>query len=127
MGQQIHLDGMIKLFKNNRSSKNKLKALSFKFPVKKPEIVDCLMTEFKSFNFSEKEKQMLSAKHRKKICEFNSISEKDLSKYSTKLMKELKQFKDDTITIKATEFGAFICLAAIFSGKLPQNSTLRNL
>lgn len=119
MGQQIHLEGQVKIFKH-KNNRGKLGSSPFKLSVKKPEIVDCLMSKFKNFNFSEKEKQLLSAKHRELICEYTQIKDNDLTKYSNKLIKELKKYKDEVITIKASDFGAFVCLAAIFSGKLPQ-------
>lgn len=98
-----------------------LKNVSYVVPDKTFSVSDTLMNEFADLKLSEEEKGKLSRSLRKNMCYYTHLSEQDISQFKKKLIKELSQHKDEPLIISASEMGAFICLAAIFSGELPQN------
>lgn len=82
---------------------------------------DTLMINFKKYGFSVEEKRTLSQEYRKNILRFTHLCKDDLYLQAKALIKRLKKLKSDTVEIKASDEGAFVCLVAIFSGELPQD------
>lgn len=101
--------------------KKSLKSFNFNLPNKSFSVSETLMSEFQGLNLSNEEKGKLSRNLREYMCIYTHITEKDISTYRKQLIKELRNYSDETLVISASELGAFICLAAIFSGELPQN------
>jgi hypothetical protein len=83
-----------------------------------PKIKDTLMSEFNNLELNHEEKQQLTLNHRKKLFRFLQLHNKAITSLTNKFVKELKQYRDESIKILAKEEGAHICLAALFSGKL---------
>lgn len=98
-----------------------VKCLKFKLPKKEITMADTLMSEFSHLGLSPEEKNKLSRNHREYFCSFKFLKEKDIKKMTNELISNLSELKNEPLVISASEAGVFICLAAIFSGKLPQN------
>ncbi|MCF8058808.1 MAG: hypothetical protein K9K67_05910 [Bacteriovoracaceae bacterium] len=108
---QVKKQGRKKVFKN----------IKFNLPEKEITIADTLMSEFSDLGFSTEEKNKLSRQHREYFCSFKSLKESEIKKMRTALVKDLLCLEDESLVICASEGGALICLAAIFSGELPKN------
>lgn len=98
-----------------------LRRLKFKMPELCISMADTLMSEFSHLGLSHEEKNKLSRQHREYFCAFKLLREKDIKKSRQELIKLLKDFRNEALVIRASEAGALVCLAAIFSGQLPQN------
>ena len=116
-----------KLFKGKikiLNSKKPKKSLDFKFETHDFSIDQVVMGNFCNLGFNEHEKRELSAGHRQIIKSYQTISEKELRKYSNELIKYIKETNSDRIDIEANDAGTFICLTAIYSGRLPKNKDI---
>ncbi len=113
----------IKLTKPGRQ--RPARSLKYDLPSPKISMADTLMSEFSHLGLSSDEKNKLSRQHREYFCSFKLLTEKDIKKSRQELIKMLKDFQNEALVIKASETGALICLAAIFSGQLPQNTEWR--
>lgn len=112
--------GKIKL-----SNKNKPKVqIPFEFSTTEFSIDQVVMRNFECLNLSDFEKRELTAKHRHIIKQYQNLSPKEVKKFSNELIKAIKGYDHDHIEINASDAGTFICLAAIFSGKLPKNKEI---
>lgn len=102
-------------------------ARSFKCELPEPPVsmADTLMSEFSHLGLTSDEKNKLSRQHREYFCSFKLLKEKDIRKTRSELIKLLKDYSNEPLVIKASEAGALICLAAIFSGQLPLNTEWR--
>lgn len=123
MGLRRHGMGKKRLFGDivlKKTGQNRsLRHLKFDLPEEKFPFTATLMSSFSSLNLSDEEKSKLTQDHRKYLCHFNYIQEKDLKKAQRELVLALKKLQNDSLVIRANEFGAYVCLAAIFSGELP--------
>ncbi|MDD0851551.1 hypothetical protein HBN50_00530 [Halobacteriovorax sp. GB3] len=118
MHGQNTLTGKIRLTKNKRTLCN------YKFEEIKHSMQDTLMYNFKDQGFCESEKRALSQPIREKLFQYKHINPKQIQKYANQLVKEINQLDQDIIRIEASEVGAFICLAAMFSGKLSKQKDI---
>lgn len=98
-----------------------VKCLKFNFPKKEISMADTLMSEFSHLGLSTDEKNKLSRNHRAYFCSFKFIKEQDIQSMTNELIGHLSELKNEPLVISASEAGVMICLAAIYSGKLPQN------
>ena len=117
--QKTKFNADIQLKKPGKSKA--MKCLKFKLPKKDITMADTLMSEFSHLGLSSEEKNKLSRNHREYFCSFKFLKEKDIKKMTNELISSLSQLKNEPLIICASEAGVYICLAAIFSGKLPQN------
>lgn len=106
------------------NSKKPKGSLEFKFETHDFSIDQVVMGNFCHIDFDEDEKRELSAGHRQIIKHYQTINERQLKKYSSELIKSIKDSPSDRIEIEAQDAGTFICLAAIYSGKLPKNKEI---
>lgn len=93
----------------------------YKFDTVEPCLNEVMMTNFTHLDFSEEEKRLLTANIRKDIFKFEHLSEKDIKKYSNDLLSLIKKVDSDRIQIESNDAGCFICLALIYSGKIPSH------
>ncbi|MFG1521289.1 hypothetical protein [Halobacteriovorax sp. ZH1_bin.1] len=93
----------------------------FKFDTQEPTFDEVMMNNFSHLNFSENEKRVLTAKNRKDIFKFENLNTKEIERYSNDLLSLIKRVKSDRIQIETSNAGAFICLALIYSGKIPSH------
>ncbi len=119
MANKKNLCADIQVKKQGR--KKAIKNFKFNLPEKEITIADTLMSEFSHLGLSSIEKNKLSRQHREYFCSFKFLKESEIKKMRAALVRDLKPFKDESLVISASEGGALICLAAIFSGELPQN------
>lgn len=106
-------------------SSNKTWVLPFDVsPSSTPSLHQTLMSNFKNLKLNDHEKRQLSQKCREEIVHYQNIQEEALLPYVEKLLASLHQSSQTELRIVAQDLGAFICLAAIYSGRLPQNKTL---
>lgn len=111
--------GKIETFCSNQKSKN----LSFDVtPNNSPQMKEILMVNFKKYHLTAEEKRNLSQKHREQILAYQSIPTQSLDPYVEKLLGLIKNKSGETLHIKASHFGAFICLAAIYSKIFPNDA-----
>ena len=85
---------------------------------------ETIMSSFDDLNFSTDEKKNLSSKHRKILNKYRYINQFELSSDAHKLVTEIQKCKSASIKIKAHDYGVYICLAALYSGKLPSNKKI---
>lgn len=101
-------------------SDQKSKTLNFDVtPNKQPKMNEVLMVNFKKYHLTPQEKRNLSQKHRETILAYQSISTESLDQYVQKLLNLFEAKSEEVLHVKASDFGAFICLAAIFSHSFP--------
>ncbi len=85
------------------------------------------MCNFNNIEFCEKEKHDLSAAHRQIIRNYQEISQKDLKLFAKELTALINSLNDEIIDIEASDAGTFICLAAIYSGRLKNKDIIFHL
>lgn len=112
-------------FYDGDNKRKKLCSLNFDVSPQVPSMGETLMCKFEDLKFTEEEKRELTAKHREIICEYRTIDKKIINRESKQILKLIKNSKSDSVTIVASDLGAYICLAAIFSGKIPKNKEVK--
>lgn len=80
-----------------------------------------LMNSFRGLNLTESEKRIFTRKLRERVYCYQSLNPQTLKKYADQLVKKIAHANKSKMTINASEYGSFICLAAILSGKLPHD------
>jgi len=93
-------------------------------PASAPCLQQTLMTNFKNLKLNDEEKRQFSQKCREEIVHYQNLQEESLFPYVEKLLTSIHQSNQTELRIVAQDLGAFICLAAIYSGRLPQNKVL---
>lgn len=111
--------------KAKQKRKNRSRLLTFEMSMFTNDFSETFMSNFKELNFSEKEKKCLSRAHRDLISQYKKISPFSLNKDKNNLLNAIESSKDKTIIIEASEYGAYICLAAAYSGKLPEDKKIK--
>ncbi|MGZ3790424.1 MAG: hypothetical protein ACXVLQ_17965 [Bacteriovorax sp.] len=83
-----------------------------------------MMASFDHLNLTSEEKKNLSRSHRKMLNYYRHISPFSLNIDANKLIIEINQSKQAHFVIKANHYGAYVCLAALYSGKLSPNKKI---
>ena len=83
-----------------------------------------IMSSFDFLNFSIEEKKQLSTKHRKMLNNYRQINPFALNVDAKELVDQISKCKTSSIVIEAHDYGAYICLAALYSGKLPADKKI---
>lgn len=83
-----------------------------------------MMSSFDFLNFSPEEKKQLSTRHRRVLNHYRQISPFSLNADAKALIDQIIKCKSDTLVIEAHDYGAYICLAALYSGKLPESKKI---
>ncbi|MDO9184149.1 MAG: hypothetical protein Q7U04_17175, partial [Bacteriovorax sp.] len=81
-------------------------------------LTDTMMASFESFKLTAEEKKQLSRSHRKMLNYYRHLNLFSLNVDAKKLITEINQSKQTHVVIEANHYGAYICLAALYSGKL---------
>lgn len=81
-------------------------------------LADTMMSSFDHLNFTAEEKKQLSRTHRKMLNNYRHLSPFSLNLDAKLLIEEINQSKQTHVVIEANHYGAYICLAALYSGKL---------
>ena len=85
---------------------------------------EMIMSSFDYLNFSNDEKKNLSSKHRKILNQYRHINQFALSSDAHKFISEIEKNKSSKLIIEANDYGVYICLAALYSGKIPTNKKI---
>ena len=83
-----------------------------------------MMSSFYFLKFSTEEKKQLSTRHRRVLNNYRQISPFALNLAANELIQHISKCKSSTLVIEAHDYGAYICLAALYSGKLPSNKKI---
>lgn len=83
-----------------------------------------MISSFGDIHLTKKEKQNLSRDLRIKLHGFKEINLFELTHYAHKLCQTINKLPGQHYSFSATEYGAFICLAALFSGELDSKKTI---
>ena len=83
-----------------------------------------MMSSFDFLKFSTEEKKQLSTQHRRILNNYRQISPFALNLAASELIQQIVKCKSTTLIIEAHDYGAYICLAALYSGKLPSNKKI---
>ncbi len=106
------------LFSPEAKSK-KLTLMNYSTTPLEAEFDQTMMSSFDFLNFSPEEKKQLSTRHRKMLNHYRQISPFTLNADAKALIEHITKCKSETLVIEAHDYGAYICLAALYSGKLP--------
>ena len=101
-----------------KSKRKVLKALRFDFDFTNYNLEEVMMCNFEGLKLCKEEKCELSQSHRQIIKNYQRLNQDYLEKFAKQLTKMVNELKHEEICIEAHDAGTFICLAAIFSGKL---------
>lgn len=88
------------------------------------EFEQTIMASFDFLNFSAEEKKQLSTKHRQMLNNYRQINPFALNIDALEFIDQVSKCKSNSIVIEAHDYGAYICLAALYSGKLPANKKI---
>ncbi|WP_127718150.1 hypothetical protein [Halobacteriovorax sp. HLS] len=97
--------------------------LNFNLPEEELPLCDSLMSCYSNLKLTKEEKKELSIEHRKIIHQYQSLDDEVILKYVDKFINALPISKKK-IKIETSDFGSYICLAALHSGKIPQDLKL---
>ncbi|MBT7611339.1 MAG: hypothetical protein HN576_16385 [Bacteriovoracaceae bacterium] len=112
------------------SGKIELSDLEFKKNIKKYDVnsgqkeismAETFMTNFSDIELSEYEKQHLTQANRCELIHYKSITFAEVESFARQLLSNISSNHSEMISIKASGFGAYVCLAAITSQELPKN------
>jgi hypothetical protein len=111
--------GQIKIFSDTSKEKN----LTFNVPEEDLPFSESLMSCYSKLKLTSEEKRDLSYKHRKIIHQYQCLDDQVLEMYVDKFINALPESRKK-IKIQTSDFGSYICLAAIHSGKIPEGLKL---
>ena len=87
-------------------------------------LADTMMASFENLKLTADEKKQLSRSHRKLLNYYRHINPFSLNMDAKKLILEINQSKQTHVVIEANHYGAYICLAALYSGKLSKDKKI---
>lgn len=103
----------------------KRKLLEFEPSLKNPDSFDSLLiSQFDFIKLDKNEKRALSKNLRLRLYHYMTFSLFEMKRYKKELIKKIEQQKSHYILIEADEFGAYICMAALYSGELPEDKEI---
>lgn len=116
-----HFKGSIFLL--NQTS---LKKTLFKYETsaQKFEFHQSMMSSFRGVELSSEEKQKLSHQHRKNLYYYLNINLFELTRDAVRLVDIINNAKDDQLYIEASDYGAFVCMAAVYTGKIVEDKKI---
>ncbi len=117
-----HFKGKIFLFDGSNSAKKAL--MSYKTEPMFVGFEQSMMSAFDFLNFSAEEKKHLSKRHRNLLNSYRQINPFALNADAQKLIDQITSCHGNKLKIEANDYGAYICLAALYSGKLPENKSI---
>lgn len=121
MSEELKFSGVI----YSISSQNKKKALHrYETTPTEHKFHQSMMNSFQEFRFSSSEKQKLSREYRMTLQNYINLNVFELNKHAQSLILAINESSDKNITIEATDYGAFVCLTAMYSGKLSKDKKI---
>ncbi|MBP9681481.1 MAG: hypothetical protein KBD76_08755 [Bacteriovorax sp.] len=123
MSKSVNFKGKIQFVGSSVNHKNSF--LKYKSPLLnegfQDDLADSMMSSFDHLHLSVEEKKCLSRLHRKMLNYYRHLSPFSLRVDAEKLIDQINQSKENKLLIEAQEYGAYVCLAALYSGKLSAN------
>ncbi len=121
MERKIKLGGEI-FFR--RGEKSKVQRFDFQISIFLHSFAETLMNNFSGLKFGREEKRLLTQEARQKIQQFRGLNSESpfVEKEVDKLIKKLAAHREESLHIWANGLGAYLCLAAIVSGRLPEKN-----
>lgn len=87
-------------------------------PKEAPNLDNTLMTNFKDLDLAPEEKRVLTFQCREELFCYRHINFRDVEPFVRELIAKLNHRSRKKITLNASDMGAFICLAAAYSGEI---------
>lgn len=126
MKKTINFKGRIEFFQS--LSKQKAGHLEYGAPNFSKDfengIANTMMADFEQLNLTSEEKKNLSRSHREILNYYRYLSPFSLNTDAKKLIAEINHSSEKQLTIKAEQYGAYVCLAALYSGKLDRSKKI---
>ncbi len=122
MSKSQHFKGKIVCSENMSLEKKTL--MSYHTTPIEAGLNETMMCAFDFLNLKSEEKKRLSLRHRNLLNNYRQLNLFSLNSDAQKLIEEISRSKAHTMFISACDYGAYICLAAIYSGKIPQNKKI---
>ena len=123
MSKTINFKGQI-LFSHSMASTKKT-SLKYSSPTFEKgfeeNITDSMMASFDYLELSDSEKKLLSRSHRKMLNHYRYLNQFSLNQDAKNLVTAINNFSDDHLVVEANHYGAYVCLAALYSGKISNN------
>ena len=120
MSKPISFKGQI-LFSHSKASEKKT-LMKYAQPTFKEgfeeSLADTMMASFEHLNLTAEEKKQLSHSHRKMLNYYRHLNPFSLNHDAQKLIAEINHSKENHVVIEAYHYGAYVCLAALYSGKI---------
>lgn len=116
-----HFKGKIFFYEDTRATKKEL--MAYEANPAQVGFEQTMMSAFDFLNLTAEEKKQLSKKHRDLLSSYHQINPFMLNADAHTFVEEVTQCKGKKIRIEAHAYGAYICLAALYSGKLPADKT----
>lgn len=117
-----HFKGKIFLYEELKPTKKTL--MTYKTEPMEFGFEETMMSAFDFINFSPEEKKHLSKKHRDLLSKYRYINPFALNADAQEFIEQIKLCKSKKIKIEANDYGAYICLAALYSGKFPEDKII---
>lgn len=122
MQKSLNFKGKI-MFSSEAKSK-KLTLMSYHTQCLPEAFDQTMMASFDFLNFSPEEKKQLSTRHRRVLNHYRQLSPFMINSDAKELIENIMECKSEKMVIEAHDYGAYICLAALYSGKLPANKKI---
>lgn len=117
MRKHAHINGEIHFVGPNMPFTKQVKpTLEYGYVEK---MFDTMMINFNFLNLSQAEKKKLSKSHRQLINCYTHLNPFALNHDAKELISAISHLPDEKLVIKANNYGTYVCLAAIYSGHLP--------
>ena len=113
-----------KIFFSPEAHNEKKALMSYDTEVMEVGFEQTMMSAFDFLNFSAEEKKHLSKRHRKVLSSYCHINPFALNSDAKELVDLISKCKSDILVIEARDYGAYICLAALYSGQLPSHKKI---
>lgn len=115
MKNRLYFEGKIILKNKNHIT---IDLFNYKTSPYEYEFQSLMMNSFTKFKFSKIEKLRLSTIYRKKINHYLNINLFELKADADELINKINHTQVKKLHIEASNYGAYVCLVAIHSGKL---------
>lgn len=117
-----HFKGKIFFYEDFKTAKKTL--MSYQTEPLEVGFDQSMMCSFDFLNFSAEEKKRLSKKHRDLLSSYRQINPFALNADAQTFIDQINACKGKKIKVEANDYGAYICLAALYSGKLAEDKVI---